>query len=389
MSKLLSQGSFGCVYYPSLSCKGKPEQTKDYLSKLQKKDFNSENEKLIGKKIIKNIPDYKKHFVPILSYCDINLSEIDSKELSKCNVVSKNETMRFELQKMKYVQSSLLFSFIDNSSNPRKIIFNMIELYSFIIHSIEILANNQIVHFDLKNDNILFSLQARTPLLIDFGISIDMDKLLNPLTRSQYLDNYFYVYAPQYYVWPLEVHFINYLVHVKPTANLEEIRQLCKKYVTENRGLDVFSENFKKEYYKRAVQSLSKYADYTSKDTVIAELIQHYKTWDNYSISILYLRILYAIFQGKYPNNSFIVSFSELLTLNIHPNPLKRKSLRDSLKIFHKLFYNSKNPENYMKLLTNFSFDRKIAMKSIKADDTALEMLYNKHKNNNFKKNKV
>ena len=91
MSKLLSQGSFGCVYYPSLSCKGKPENTKEYLTKLQKKDFNSKNEKMIGKKIIENIPDYKKHFVPILSYCDINLSEIDGQELSKCNVVSKHK----------------------------------------------------------------------------------------------------------------------------------------------------------------------------------------------------------------------------------------------------------------------------------------------------------
>ena len=60
MSKLLSQGSFGCVYYPSLNCQGKPEITKDYLSKLQKKDFNSENEKNIGKKIIANVPNYKK-----------------------------------------------------------------------------------------------------------------------------------------------------------------------------------------------------------------------------------------------------------------------------------------------------------------------------------------
>ena len=67
MSKLLSQGSFGCVYYPSLNCQGKSEVSKEYLSKLQKKDFNSENEKNIGKKIIANIPNYKKHFVPILS----------------------------------------------------------------------------------------------------------------------------------------------------------------------------------------------------------------------------------------------------------------------------------------------------------------------------------
>ena len=385
MSKLLSQGSFGCVYYPSLSCKGKPENTKDYLTKLQKKDFNSKNEKMIGKKIMENIPDYKKHFVPILSYCDINLSEIDGQELSKCNVVSKHKEMNFELQKMRYIESALLFSFIDKESEPRKIIFNIIELYSFLIHSIQKLAENQIVHFDLKNDNILFSLQARTPLLIDFGISIDMSKILNPATRQQFLSEYFYVYAPQYYIWPLEVHFINFLVHEKNTASLEDIKQLSKQYVEENKGLEAFSSEFKTKYYERAVSFLSKYANHSSKDVVIAELIKNYKTWDNYSISVLYLRILFVVFKDKFPNHKFIVRFSELLTLNIHPNPSKRKSFTETLKIFHKLFYQSSNPENYMKLLTNFSFDRKLAMKTIKADDTVLDMLYNKHKRRDVK----
>ena len=80
---------------------------------------------------------------------------------------------------MKYVNSKSVLSFIDTSTNPRKIIFNIIELYTFLLHSIELLANNEIVHFDLKNNNILFGLQANTPLIIDFGISIDMSKLIN------------------------------------------------------------------------------------------------------------------------------------------------------------------------------------------------------------------
>ena len=66
------------------------------------------------------------------------------------------------------------------------------------------------------------------------------------------------------------------------------------------------------------------------------ELIKNYKTWDNYSISVLYLRILFVVFKDKFPNHKFIVRFSELLTLNIHPNPSKRKSFTETLKIFHK-----------------------------------------------------
>ena len=36
-SKLLSQGGFGCIYYPGLKCNGKPQNNKNVVSKLQKK----------------------------------------------------------------------------------------------------------------------------------------------------------------------------------------------------------------------------------------------------------------------------------------------------------------------------------------------------------------
>ena len=55
MSQLLSQGGFGCVYYPGLDCKGKSLFKKNIVSKLQKKNFNSNNEIYIGK-LIKTIP---------------------------------------------------------------------------------------------------------------------------------------------------------------------------------------------------------------------------------------------------------------------------------------------------------------------------------------------
>ena len=194
------------------------------------------------------------------------------------------------------------------STNPRKIIFNIIELYTFLLHSIELLAKNEIVHFDLKNNNILFGLQANTPLIIDFGISVDMSKLINKATRNQYLGEYFYVYAPQYYIWPLEVHFINFLVHVKPVATMEDIQDLCKKFVSENKGLESFSPQFKHRYYERAVSFLSKYANNSSKDAVVAELLGFFKTWDNYTLSVMYLNVLFAVFKDKFPQKSFISS---------------------------------------------------------------------------------
>ena len=48
MSKLLSQGAYGCVYYPGIDCNGNEDKKRKYVTKLQKKGYNSDNEINIG-----------------------------------------------------------------------------------------------------------------------------------------------------------------------------------------------------------------------------------------------------------------------------------------------------------------------------------------------------
>ena len=51
--KFIAAGGYGCVYHPALTCSGKAESTKRSVSKLQRKDWASENEIEIGKMITK------------------------------------------------------------------------------------------------------------------------------------------------------------------------------------------------------------------------------------------------------------------------------------------------------------------------------------------------
>ena len=52
-SNLLSQGGFGCVYYPGIDCKGSVLTNKKFASKLQVKNSSSDNEIAIGNEIKK------------------------------------------------------------------------------------------------------------------------------------------------------------------------------------------------------------------------------------------------------------------------------------------------------------------------------------------------
>ncbi len=71
-------------------------------------------------------------------------------------------------------------------------------------------------------------------------------------------------------------------------------------------------------------------------------LMNFWTTWDNYALSITYLRFLrYLAIKGFY-ENSFIKFMGKLLLQNIHPNPKLRLSLIDTTHTFNGFLYKEK-----------------------------------------------
>ena len=72
--------------------------------------------------------------------------------------------------------------------------------------------------------------------------------------KNTNLYDYFYVYAPEYYVWPLEVHYINFLLHVSENQ-LKMILKMVKIYISKNAAFDGFSKDFK-DFKKLCIEEL-------------------------------------------------------------------------------------------------------------------------------------
>ena len=58
----------------------------------------------------------------------------------------------------------------------KKTILSIVESFTYLLESIEKLQLKDIVHFDVKGDNVLYNLKTGFPLIIDFGISIPIKK---------------------------------------------------------------------------------------------------------------------------------------------------------------------------------------------------------------------
>ena len=349
MGDLLNQGGFGCIFYPGFNCQGKINQTGNKtVSKLEMNDFTANNEINISE-LIREIPNYKLYFLPALDSCPISLAAIDQKYIDKCKIIDKKHEDYILLQ-LPYIEH---ISFINLFSDPtritRHLFLTFIETFQYIATAISALIERNIVHYDIKEGNILYSTKFENPILIDFGLSIPILQL-----DSENLADYFYGYAPDYYLWPIEVHAINYMLH-KGDLTSKVIQELVNTYVSSNSGLHSVSNKFKERYIQSAIEFLNKYIN-MNKDEAIAELISFYKTWDLYALSIMYLKFMKVLFIDGFIESKFIIAFTELLLNNICPFPYNRSSVAETRLRFTDIFFINEKPRDYFTLINNISY---------------------------------
>jgi serine/threonine protein kinase len=373
MSKLIDQGGFGCVFYPGIECDGSVNKNTKYISKLHKKNHHVVNEYNVGKRVTK-IPLYHYYFAPVVNMCNIDIAKIDKRERDMCRVVSRTSgSSKFVIMKMPYIKNVSLVKYITNPNIDKKeIVTYVMDLYKFLLHSLNMLNSSGIVHFDFKIPNMLVEIKTKNPIIIDFGLSLPMNNL-GPKTYSKY----FYTYNATYYVWPIDVHIINYVINVNSNLTYEELVVLVDTNVKANPALHIFSEVFVKRYRDLTINTYKKYTNIPG-ENVVTELVKNCNTWDIYSLSVMFLCLVNFISYNGFTDNKLIKEFSELLLLNIHPNASRRLSFDETKKRYKKLFSLDVSVDRYESLVNNFDkkiFVNKVMKESIQQEKLTLDVL--------------
>jgi serine/threonine protein kinase len=208
--KLISQGAYGCVFknvdenQKKIQNLKQHQKKEEYIIKIQKKEETSENETLIGKKIM-NIKNYKNYFAPIIQTEDIKIDVLDNKELEKCDIIhdNKDPNTEYESEKIKYIGKDTLLKYYMKLLSNDKFINVFIENHIILLEALEKLESAQIIHYDLKENNIMIQDTDKRPIIIDFGLSIDSTKPM---------ENFFYSYYTEYAPWCIDIIFLSYMV---------------------------------------------------------------------------------------------------------------------------------------------------------------------------------
>jgi hypothetical protein len=398
-SKVINQGGFGCIFYPSLPCKKEQtnvEQAKEYVSKLVERNFSSKNEIDVGE-IVKKIPFYSLYYVPVLQHCDANLSKVGSKEIKKCNIIDKEEShVKYILLKMKYLKNIKFTEYLLTNKSKKHILNIIFDTYSYFLFSLEQLMNYEVVHFDFKWDNAVIDLKTELPVILDFGISIPIRKLLerdralsgsdkndenasdqdkreevnmdknknkkengndNKQDKYELFRNYFYTYFPRYSLWPPEVHAMCYVLHQHSRFTPESLQTLIDEYVDSNAAFTIFSPEFLEKYKKLCFETMEHLID-KSRKYVIHECLKFWSTWDNYALSISYFQIIQFISSSGFTSNTFLLSFSKILLGNVHPDPSRRSNYTTTRYEYKSIFYQETSIRDFELLVDNFDFER-------------------------------
>jgi hypothetical protein len=402
-SKVINQGGFGCIFYPSLSCKSKRErESSEYVSKLVERNFSSKNEIDVGN-IVKKIPFYSLYYVPVLENCRANLSKVGKKEIKKCSIIEnenkQEQHVKYILLKMKYVKNIKFTEYLLTNKSKKHILNIIFDTYSYFLFSLEQLMNYEVVHFDFKWDNAVIDLKTELPVILDFGISIPIRKLLdhdrglsgedkeennhdrekmdkyNKQDKYDVFRDYFYTYFPKYSLWPPEVHAVCYVLHEHSRITPESLQQLVDEYVDSVAAFGIFSQDFLEKYKKLCIETMDHLID-KPRSYVVHECLKFWNTWDNYALSISYFQIIRFISSSGFTSNAFLLSFSKILLGNVHPDPSRRSSYTTTRYAYKSIFYQETSIRDFELLIDNFDFD-KFRLESVKASQRSESLFYN------------
>lgn len=331
-----------CVFY--FFYENELKNKKQKIHKIYKKDFFIQNELTNQQKLFNinsNTIKIKQHFYLCENTSELKIAEfIEDDKNIKRNYSKKDDTILLEFEDRKLIYFK---NYLKNQleQNCKQYILNIIYFYKHMLNSIQILVDNNLFHNHIHFDSIVID-NFDYPLLSNFAFSIDYSHT----NIHQHITQFVLAYDPSYIEWPIELHLLSYLLTNKLNSlSSYNIENIINEVVKHNNILNTFGDSVVSSYVNEASKYFSKYVN-QSYDFIVSDVLKHINTWDNYALSILFLRILIGIHKTIGIKNKFIIFFMRLLVNNIHLNPLKRHSIDTTINNFNSLL-DSLEPKDY------------------------------------------
>lgn len=324
----MKKNNINCVYYHFNSGSGKPEaKKKKNIYKTVALNFFIENELTNRTKLLNSNTEIKNRFYICKEFYNLKMAEVETDDID-IDVANKNMSilLEFENIELHYLKDYL------PTLNPTQYIHSIIYFYKHLLHSISLLVGLHIFHNHILFDSIVVSHDGY-PLLSNFSFSIDYSRG----DLKKHIQHFLLDYEPGFTEMPLELHMLSYLLTNKLNSlSSYNIENIINDFVDKNNILKTFGDTVVSSYKEDASKYYKKYVNQPF-DYVLTDMLQYAHTWDNYALSILFLRILIGLHRTVNIQNKFIIFFMKLLVCNIHLSPLKRLTIAETVAQFESI----------------------------------------------------
>jgi len=332
--QVLGQGTYGCSVFPSIDCKTNSPTDRNYVTKIQLKDRISTREFDIGQ-LVKSIPLFALRYAPIEEQCPVSQSIIQehysgctrilkestdaTKFISgKIRYIGKNTFDKFFKQMLTYQTKSPMYKTLRGQElhKERSHVYlqKLVNSHLYLLQSIQTLADNGILHLDIKANNMLYDRQHDVFIIIDFGLS-DTVQRIEPENYGKNSTYPFGISVDMYEPWCIEIillsHIADHLTKSRTNRDvdtekfrngkvdeqyIQELKRVVSLSIKKNdmlQQLPIFTKADRKALETHVHAWIQTWKDKPWTEIWTALLSTH-KTWDNYSLSVLMLKELYA-----------------------------------------------------------------------------------------------
>lgn len=328
---LLGEGTYGCVFDPAPPCSDQeqsispvhPRSAHSTVAKVfaDGEDAYDEWEKA---EVISRIDPEQKYFMYALTRCHTTGKMIlVDPAASKCSKVTSDAQTMYPMVKMPKGDQTIE-QFV--SSTKPMTLDRLLLCMKDVFDGIRLLSSHNIVHQDLKFDNILVDTKSNRAKIIDMGLIQDARTLFDP-TANPYLHSEYWLHPPEYRI----------CVHMMRHGHRSLTKEVARSLLTTD--LKILNIRFNKKNRHTLAQLVSNvmfnYCDYDYEFVTFATSLAKYNTAyeaiealakyakrvDVYSAGITMAYLL----QYMSPSLLFTYpSLQELVQNCITPNPRKR-----------------------------------------------------------------
>ena len=203
--KIVGEGAYGCVQQPSIPCETSPKPDfnyDEYVSKFMKsKDAKKEFSEFV---VIGNYDTNNEFHLGRPLMCKPDLTNENINDISKCKYFEKDQILQnpddYSLLLLKYGGPDLssfcknnIIKYLKTDKTVKSDNF-WLEVHH-LIKGLMFFRDNDLIHHDIKPQNILFNMDNGKLMFIDFGL---MDTLPNIIDKSKNNKNYLAVFHWSY-----------------------------------------------------------------------------------------------------------------------------------------------------------------------------------------------